>query len=56
MYFIWAYCFERVQVHCISAWVFDLWACFTVDLLWGRGAVIMNKCTLYENLIQVQPN
>ena len=39
MYFIWAYCFEQVQVHCISALVFDLWACFAVDLLWGRGAV-----------------
>ena len=26
-------------MHCISAWVFDLWACFAVDLLWGRGVV-----------------
>ena len=39
MYFIQAYCFERVQVRCISAWVLDLWACFTADLLWGRGLV-----------------
>ena len=39
MNFMWVYCLDQVQECWILAWVFDLWACFAVDLLWGKREV-----------------